>query len=436
MEPQGGRPVSITVGEAALEGDLIAPRDALGLVLFAHGTGSSRFSPRNRYVAATLEAAGFATLLMDLLTPAEEAADARTGHLRFDVDLLAQRLVTATEWVTREPRTRGLAVGYFGASTGAAAALLAAAQLGPAVRAVVSRGGRPDLAMSALPRVTAPTLLIVGGEDHLVLDLNREASEALRGEKDLRIVLGAGHLFEEPGALEEVARLAREWFERHLSVRRFRDRLEAGRVLAALLTTYANRPDVLVLALPRGGVPVADEVAGALEAPLDVLIVRKLGVPGHEELALGAIASGGVRVLNDDLIEALRIPPELVEAVAAREERELARRERVYREGRPPVELRDRTVVLVDDGLATGATMRAAVQALRQRGAARIVVAVPTAARATCEALRAIADDVVCATTPEPFYAVGEWYEDFSETTDDEVRDILRRAAGRGRRAA
>jgi len=206
---------------------------------------------------------------------------------------------------------------------------------------------------------------------------------------------------------------------------RFRDRHDAGRLLAAKLGTYANRPDVIVLALPRGGVPVAAEVARALGAPLDVFLVRKLGIPGHEELAMGAIATGGVRVLNDDVVRALHIPDRVIDAVAEQEARELARRERLYRGGRPPLDVRGRTVILVDDGLATGATMLAAVQALRQQRPARMVVAVPIAPPETCEELRAEVDDVICAVTPEPFHAVGLWYEDFSQTTDEEVRDLL-----------
>lgn len=208
---------------------------------------------------------------------------------------------------------------------------------------------------------------------------------------------------------------------------RFRDRGEAGRLLAAKLSAYANRPDVLVLALPRGGVPVAYEVARALGAPLDVFVVRKLGVPGYEELAMGAVATGGVRVLNDRIVNGLGIPGYIIDAVAAQEQQELARRERLYRGGRPPPDVRGRTVILVDDGLATGATMHAAVQALRQLQPARIVVAVPTASPDTCEELRAEVDEVICAITPEPFQAVGRWYEDFSQTTDEEVRELLGR---------
>src|SRR5712671_1469170 len=206
---------------------------------------------------------------------------------------------------------------------------------------------------------------------------------------------------------------------------RFRNRHEAGRSLAEKLSGYANRPDLLVLALPRGGVPVAYEVARALGAPLDVFVVRKLGVPGYEELAMGAVATGGVRVLNDQLVSRLGIPNHLIDAVVARELQELARRERLYRGDRPPPDVGGRTVILVDDGLATGATMRAAVQALRQQQPGRIVVAVPTASPDTCEALRAEADDVICAMTPEPFFAVGHWYEDFTQTTDNEVRELL-----------
>jgi predicted phosphoribosyltransferase len=217
---------------------------------------------------------------------------------------------------------------------------------------------------------------------------------------------------------------------------RFKNRIEAGRFLAGQLSAYANRPDTLVLALPRGGVPVAYEVAAALGAPLDVFQVRKLGLPGHEELAMGAIATGGVRVLNHDVVEYLRIPEEVIDEVTARERRELERRERLYRDGRPARSTRDRVVILVDDGLATGSTMRAAVLALRQRQPASIVVAVPVAAKQICGELRAEADEVFCAVTPDPFYAVGLWYEDFSQTTDEEVRELLARAENKWAAAA
>jgi predicted phosphoribosyltransferase len=208
----------------------------------------------------------------------------------------------------------------------------------------------------------------------------------------------------------------------------FRDRKEAGRQLASRLTKYANRPDVIVLALPRGGVPVAYEVAKQIGAPLDVFLVRKLGVPGYEELAMGAIASGGVRIINEDIVRQLQIPGEVIDAVAAEEQRELERRERAYRDDRPPPDVKGRTVILIDDGLATGSTMRAAAAALRKLGPARIVVAVPVSAPETCDEFREEVDEVVCAATPEPFRGVGLWYKDFSQTTDEEVRQLLERA--------
>ena len=209
---------------------------------------------------------------------------------------------------------------------------------------------------------------------------------------------------------------------------RYRDRRDAGRRLAAALLPYANRRDVVVLALPRGGVPVGFEVATALGAPLDVFVVRKLGLPGREELAMGALASGGVRVLDEDLIRIAGVSADDVQRITDAEQAELDRRERRYRGDRPFPEVKGKTVILVDDGLATGASMRAAVAALRLEEPARIVVAVPVAAAETCHAFESIADDIVCAATPESFQAVGLWYEDFSQTTDDEVRELLARS--------
>ena len=214
--------------------------------------------------------------------------------------------------------------------------------------------------------------------------------------------------------------------------RAFPNRIEAGRLLAEKLEKYADRSDVIVLGLPRGGVPVANEVAERLRVPLDVFIVRKLGVPGFEELAAGAIASGGVRVLNEDVVRAMPHADQAIEAVTARESAELERREETYREGRAAPELRDRIVILVDDGLATGATMRAAVKALRQQGAAKIVVAVPVGPPDTCHEIEEQADETICLSTPEFFQAVGQYYEDFSQTTDEDVRELLGRAAQTG----
>jgi predicted phosphoribosyltransferase len=209
---------------------------------------------------------------------------------------------------------------------------------------------------------------------------------------------------------------------------KFDDRRAAGRELATRLSEFRNRSELVVLGLPRGGVPVAHEVATVLGAPLDVLLVRKLGVPGHEELAFGAISSGGVRVLNDDVVSGARLGPALIDRIVAEQRLELDRREQLYRGARPVIEIRGRTALVIDDGLATGATMRAAVQALWARGASSVVVAVPTAARSTCELVGRDADAIVCAVTPEPFVAVGLWYDDFTPTTDEEVRELLARA--------
>jgi putative phosphoribosyl transferase len=216
----------------------------------------------------------------------------------------------------------------------------------------------------------------------------------------------------------------------------FRDRTDAGRVLARALQEYAGRADLLVLGLPRGGVPVAYEVARELGAALDVFVVRKLGAPGQEELAMGALASGGVRVLNREVVRLLDISADEIEAITRREEQEVERRERLYRGDRPPIDPRGRTVILIDDGLATGSTMRAAAAALRRLAPEKIVVAVPVASRATCDDLATEVDQVVCAATPEPFYAVGQWYASFTQTSDEEVRDLLERSASQPQQAA
>jgi len=432
-------PVSETVeipsGAVTLIGELEVPAHARGIVVFAHGSGSGRHSPRNRFVARSLRESGLGTLMLDLLTEDEEAADAETGDYRFDVRMLAERVADAVVWVENHSGAAGLRIGLFGASTGAAAALIAAARLRRRVAAVVSRGGRPDLASVALGRVRCPTLLIVGGNDGVVIDLNQEAQSRLASPiKELVIVPGAGHLFEEPGTLDEVARLAAEWFEQYLvpssatddsTPMLFHDRRDAGRFLARALREYAGRSDVVVLALPRGGVPVGHEIAKELGAPLDIVLVRKLGVPGQEELAMGAIASGGVRVVNENVVRSLDLTPAMIDDAVAHELPELTRREHTYRGDRPPIDVHGKTIILVDDGLATGSTMRAAVQALRQLEPRTIIVAVPVGPPDICNEMRSVADEVVCLRKPEHFMAVGCWYDNFGQTTDEEVRALL-----------
>ncbi|MBI4474951.1 MAG: phosphoribosyltransferase [Acidobacteria bacterium] len=209
----------------------------------------------------------------------------------------------------------------------------------------------------------------------------------------------------------------------------FADRADAGRILASKLTAYKGRPDVVIFALPRGGIPVAYEIGKAIGAPIDVFVVRKLGVPGQEELAMGAIATGDIRIINYEVVNQLGITQEAIDAVTDQQREELRRREQLYRGGRPQREVRGQSVILVDDGIATGSTMRAAIAALRQLGPARIVVAVPVAAPETCQQIGGEVDEIICAATPEPLFSIGQWYKRFEQTTDDEVRDLLGRAA-------
>jgi putative phosphoribosyl transferase len=426
--------VLIPSDSVRLEGELTIPKQAAGVVLFAHGSGSSRRSPRNQFVAEALQKTGVGTLLFDLLTE-EEARDRENV---FDIDFLAHRLSDATRWLRHRDGTGNYPLGYFGASTGAAAALVAAAQ-DKAIGAVVSRGGRPDLAIRHLAGVRAPTLLIVGGHDFGVIELNEKAYRVLRCEKSLKIVPGATHLFEEPGALEQVAELAGDWFTRHLKMSEAADparqesvvymnREAAGRMLARRLMPYAHT-EVVVLGIPRGGVPVAKEVADALNAPLDVIVVRKLGAPGQPELGIGAVVDGDHprAIFNQDIIEHLGVSDEYVEAEIARQLKEVNRRESAYRGGRARIPLAGKTVIVIDDGIATGSSVRAALRGVRRQMPKRLILATPVAPAESIEALRSDADEIVCLETPEDFFAVGQFYRDFRQVSHDQVKEILKK---------
>jgi predicted phosphoribosyltransferase/pimeloyl-ACP methyl ester carboxylesterase len=414
----------ILLGREALPGDLNLPPDPRGLVIFAHGSGSSRFSPRNRLVAEALNAAGYATLLFDLLTE-EEARDRRNV---FDIPLLGARMAEAIDWARNDDRVFALPIGLFGASTGAAAAIHAAAAREGEVSALVSRGGRPDLAERWLGSLGAPTLFIVGGEDREVLELNRAAQKLCLGPTELKLIPGASHLFEETGALDQVLSAATEWFDRHLRPRPilFRDRAAAGRILAGpLLRQAPARP--VVYALPRGGVPVGAEIARALDAPLDLILVRKIGSPQNKELALGAAVDGDQPeiVINREIAHALEISEAEIRRFAALEFAEIERRRVAYLGKSPPIPARGRTAILVDDGIATGASMEAAIHALRRRKPGKLILAVPVAPPDSLERLGGLVDEVVCLAAPEDFYGVGQFYCEFHQLDDSEVIALM-----------
>ena len=428
-----GREVSgVRIGPEELEGLLGIPDHAGGIVIFAHGSGSGRLSPRNNQVAAGLRKSGFATLLLDLLRPEEEADRDNV----FDIALLAARLVSATRWVRTQPRLAHLPVGYFGASTGAAAALVAAAQLPDVIAAVVSRGGRPDLAGDALDEVRCPTLLIVGGADHGAIELNGSARDRLACLKQMVIVPGAAHLFEEPGAMESVLEHAIVWFSRYLKTASrslvyepFADRTEAGRKLASELI-HLKGGNPVVLALPRGGVPVAYEVASALHAPLEIVLARKIGAPDQPELGLGAVVDGTHPqvVLNQELVELVQPGETYLREEEQRQLSEIERRRALYGLAGRAVEFANRTVIVIDDGIATGGTVKAVLQAIGNQPHGRVVLAVPVAPADTIQELAPLADEIVCLMSPEPYLAVGVHYRDFTQTTDQEVIDLLRRS--------
>ena len=427
--------VTIPVGKKLLCGVWTVPDAARGVVLFAHGSGSSRFSTRNRRVAKVLQQAGLGTLLMDMLDETEEEDRANV----FDIDLLAHRVTAAVDWTTRQRVANRLPVGLFGASTGAAAALRAATHRPGIVQAVVCRGGRPDLAWDDLPKVAAPTLLIVGEQDHEVLKLNQSALHRLGGVHELRTVPGATHLFEEPGALAEVADAAKEWFLGHLAGHTVKDnpyaRIFANREDAAchLAARLKKRPftDPLVLAIPRGGVVVGAVLAEELHADLDVVLARKLRMPGNPEYALGAIAETGDFYLN---IDAEKLPPHLqsyLDQECRHQMAEMERRRNSFGQGRAPRSVTGRSVVVTDDGIATGSTMIAALRALKMQHPRELIVAVPVASPDRLRQVECECDEALCVIETSLLQAVGHFYRDFTPVEDDEVINLLNRFAGR-----
>jgi putative phosphoribosyl transferase len=460
MTEQQMKECRVTISER-LEGDLTIPLEAQAVVLFAHGSGSSRYSSRNKLIATVLNKNGIATLLVDLLSQDEKRIDEETKHLRYNIELLAGRFAAITNWLVRQPETRNLKVGYFGSSTGAAAALIAASRLGTA-KAIVIRGGRPDLASeTTLQGVKASTLFIVGGNDPSVIAMNKRALESLSNTvtKDLAIIPGAGHLFEEFGKTEEVAQLAADWFEcyllrtgkrifynkyanitmkgflsslwiRHAFQIKFKDRFAAGEILSSILGKYKNdQVGVTVIGIARGGVMVADPIAEKLNADFDIIVPRKLRSPHDSENAMGAIMPDGSLYLDTSTLQTQNdnISNEYINMEKSEQKKEMERRLSMYRPYSREYKIRDRTVILVDDGIASGATMIAAIRWVRKQEPKQLIIAAPVAPKEVIERLKSEADKIEVLRDPLEFKAVEQYYQEFAAISDDQIVQIARK---------
>ena len=425
--------VHVQVGGRTVSGTLGVPLSPAGLVVIA----GARDLLRSDHVAEAFRARGLATLTVELELDAGE---------RYDIDVLAERLLAITSWMVEHSTVAHLPIGYFAAGTSAAAALVAAARRPDVVRAIALSDGRADLAGSSLPVVRAPTLLVAPGNHENSVEIDRSAIEQMTTVTQFAIIPGAGPRFEEPGALDEVVQLASEWLIDHFAIaviepvtrrgswgRQFRDRRCAGERLAQVLAHHAGA-DTIVFGLPRGGVVVADEIAKALDAPLDAWLVRKIGMPIQPELGMGALAEGAALVLDPTIVKWSGATPADLKSLVHRKAEEIRRRAQLYRGDAPAPDVHGKTVILVDDGIATGGTLRAAIRGARKRGAARVIVAAPVAAAEAIDSLQAEADEVVCLATPRHLNAVGAWYQDFRQLPEQDVIEIL--AAARERFAA
>jgi putative phosphoribosyl transferase len=460
----------IVIHGRILEGDLTIPTGAEAVILFAHGSGSSRHSTRNQYVAEVLNKAGFATLLVDLLSSEEKAADMAGRHLRYNIELLTGRFKEVTKWLLQQPQTKNLEIGYFGSSTGAAAVISAAANFSNSnntVKALVLRGGRLDLVEEQLSKIIAPTLLIVGGsDDATVIGMNKTALKELKNAKDreLALIPGAGHLFEEPGKMEDVAKIAAEWFEIYLLCSRkkfenkyaqkkrsswllsstfrdipriqikFKDRVAAGEILAAALEKYKKQEEeedastsITVIGIPRGGVVVADAVAKKLAIrDFDIVIPRKLRAPNNSENAIGAIMQDGSVYLENILVESMNVSYQYLEMEKSQQKKEIDRRMGLYRpETTKEYKIKGRTVVLVDDGAATGATIIAAAGWIRKQNPKRLIIAIPVAPSQLKMALRQQADVLEIIYAPSNFTSLAQFYQNFDVVSDQEMIGLL-----------
>jgi predicted phosphoribosyltransferase/dienelactone hydrolase len=445
-----------------LEADLTIPLGAQAIVLFAHGSGSSRYSSRNQFVANILNNKGIATLLVDLLSQEEKRIDEETKHLRYNIELLAERFTAVTNWLAQQPETKDLKMGYFGSSTGAAAALIAAARLDLA-KAIVTRGGRPDLAgESTVHQVKAPTLFIVGSHDAPVIAMNKRALESLSNAeaKELAFIPGAGHLFDEPGKMEELTQIAADWFEcyllrgasknkfhdkyakitrsgflsslwnRHAFEIKFKDRFAAGEILASMLGRYKNNEDrdnVTIIGIARGGIVVADAIPEKLNADFDIIVPRKLRSPHNSENAIGAIMHDGSVYLDRSTLETRDdVSDEYIAMEKSEKKQEMEQKLSIYRPQAREYKIRDRTIILVDDGIATGATMFAATRWIRKQEPKRLIIAAPVAPKQVVKRLKNEADQIEVIRNPSDFKAVEQFYQHFA-VSDDQIVQIAKR---------
>ncbi|HYZ59476.1 MAG TPA: alpha/beta family hydrolase [Nitrososphaeraceae archaeon] len=449
----------VTILES-LEGGLTIPLGAQAVVLFAHGSGSSRYSSRNRFVATVLNNNRIATLLVDLLSQDEKRIDEETKHLRYNIELLAGRFAEITNWLAQQPETRDLKIGYFGSSTGAAAALITASRV-DAAKAIVTRGGRPDLAgESILHQVRASTLLIVGGNDTLAIEMNKRALESLSNTetKELAIIPGATHLFEEPGKMEEVAQTAADWFEcyllgiskkkfnnryariskrgylsslwdRHAFQIKFKDRFAAGEILSSTLGKYKNdQHGITVIGIARGGVIVADAIAEKLNADFDIIVPRRLRSPYNSENAIGAIMHDGSLYLDTSTLQTQNdISNEYIDMEKLEQKKEMERRLSMYRPYSREYKINDRTVILVDDGIATGATMIVAARWIRKQEPKQLIIAAPVAPKRAIEPLKNEVDQVEIIRKPSDLKAVEQFYQEFASVSDDQILQVAKR---------
>jgi predicted phosphoribosyltransferase len=418
--------IRVEVGGRELQASLAVPQGPVGVVIFANTE-----SARDHHVAEALRARGLATVECELLGDHEN---------EYDVELAATRLLAVTDWIVERSNVAHLPIGYLGSSTGAAAALLAAARRPEVIRAIVSRRGRADLAGAALPIVRAPTLLIASANDDSRADIDRQVVDQMTACTQLAVLPGD---FDDAGVVEEIIALACEQFIDHFGQavqepvtkrgswgRQFRDRTCAGERLAQLLHRYEGE-DVVVCGLPRGGVVIADEIARELDIPLDVWLVRKIGMPIQPELGMGALAEGAALVLDATNIKWSGATPEDLRKIVHGKAEEIRRRAKMYRNGEDALDVRGKTVILVDEGVATAGALRAAIRGARKRGASRVVVAAPVIAAEAVDALKREADEVVCLATPRHLIAVGAWYQDFRKPGLDDVVAILTSARER-----